>query len=172
MNDFARRIAAVRSCPGVSDLLAAFAREAAAAGHRVHGLVQRSRRRPDGGLDMVVEDLASGSCYEISQNLGPGSESCRVDPRGLAEASVVLRRAIAVGADLVVVSRFGKLEASGHGFAAEMLAVMVAGIPLLTVIDDRTMAAWHTLTGGSGLILEPDRHQMGLWWQGVASLRG
>jgi nucleoside-triphosphatase THEP1 len=168
MNEFGQRIAAVRAHPGASDLLAAFARDVMAEGYRVHGLVQHPRQRPDGGLGLVVEDLESGRCYDISQNLGPGSESCNVDPRGLAEASVVLRRAIAMGAELVVVSRFGKLEASGHGLAAEMLEVMVAGIPLLTVVDDRNMGAWNVLTGGSGLILEADAHRLRLWWQAFA----
>ena len=164
-------LAALRAGPDAGDLLAGFARDVTAQGYRVRGLLQRTRVRPDGSLDRVVEDLVSGRCFDINQNLGPGSASCNIDPRGLADASIVLRQAIEDRADLVVVSRFGKLEAANRGLAAEMLAVMAAGVPLLTIIGETCIPAWTAMTGGLGLVLDPDRDRLGRWWRDVTPPR-
>lgn len=149
-------IAAIRQGPGAAALLASFAHELAGRGVAVRGLIQK----PGGRL----VDLASGQSFPILQNLGTGSKSCRVDPRGVAEASETLRAAIAEGADLVVVNRFGKLEAHGQGLAAEMLAVMAAGIPLLTLLDLANLARWLDFTGGLGTVLAPERRSVEQWW--------
>jgi len=50
------------------------------------------------------------------------------------------------------VNRFGGLEASGGGFSAELLQLMLADIPLLTAVAARHVDAWQTFTGGSVLL--------------------
>jgi nucleoside-triphosphatase THEP1 len=152
-------IAAIRQGPGAAALLASLARDLAAQGVAVKGLIQK----PGGRL----VDVASGQSFPILQNLGKGSKSCRIDPRGVAEASESLRAAIRQGADLVVVNRFGKLEAHGQGLAAEMLAVMAAGIPLLTTLDLANLARWLDFTGGLGTVLAPERAVIEAWWAGL-----
>jgi hypothetical protein len=153
-------VAAARLVPGTAALLADFAAAVEAAGYVVRGLIQR----PAGGH---LIDLAGGRRFPIMQDLGPGSRSCRVDPRGVAEASAVLREAADLGADLVLVNRFGKLEAHGGGLAAEMLAIMAAGIPLLTAVDDGNLVRWLDFTGGAGTLLPPERDALQDWWDGV-----
>jgi hypothetical protein len=154
-------IAATRLVPGAAALLARFARQLQGEGQVVRGLIQRPS-----GRNLI--DLSSGHPYPIMQNLGSGSKSCRVDPRGVAEASAVLREAVALGADLVVVNRFGKLEVHGGGLAAEMLTVMVAGIPLLTAVDESNLVRWLDFTGGAGTLLAPDMAALRLWWDGLS----
>jgi nucleoside-triphosphatase THEP1 len=152
-------VAAIRQGPKAASLLASFAHDLSGTGTVVRGLIQK----PGGKL----VDVASGRSYPILQNLGPGSKSCRVDPRGMAEASQTLRDAVTLGADLVVVNRFGKLEAHGQGLADEMLAVMVAGIPLLTVLNVEHLARWLDFTGGAGTLLMPERDSLDRWWAQV-----
>ncbi|HWG06792.1 MAG TPA: DUF2478 domain-containing protein [Beijerinckiaceae bacterium] len=59
---------------------------------------------------IVVTLLPTGERIELSQNLGPHSQSCSIDSDRLAQAAVHLHNGIAAGSDLVVVNRFGKPE--------------------------------------------------------------
>jgi hypothetical protein len=135
----------------VDALLATVARDGQRSGRRVHGLLMT---RVGGGCagDMVLIDIATGERYLVSQPLGPGSTACRADPQGFARASVVLREALAQSPDLVVCNRFGGLEAEGGGFAAELLALMAQGVPLLTSVAQRNREAWLRFSGGAPLL--------------------
>lgn len=119
-------------------------------GRRVRGLLMTY---PEGNAQacapMVLVDLAQGGAYRVSQELGSGSASCRADTQGFAQASAVLRQALCDAPDLVIVNRFGSLEAEGGGFAAELLDLLAAGVPLLTAVATRHEAAWERFTGGA-----------------------
>ena len=98
-----------------------------AAGQAHERRVQR-RRNGDAGDDcacvMELIDLGSGDAIRISQELGAGSSSCRVDPGGIAEAGSRLRASLEDKPDLVVVNKFGGLEKTGGGLADELLWAM------------------------------------------------
>jgi nucleoside-triphosphatase THEP1 len=159
-------IAAIRSYDGVDDLIAGFARSLINCGWRVRGLLQEVCET-GGRCSVSLIDLAQGARYPISQELGKFSASCRVDPAGIAEASAVMRRAAAEGADLVIFNRFAGLEASGQGLAAEMLTIMAEGIPLLTTVPEKYFAAWQTFTGGLFTTLEPRLDVLENWFFGI-----
>lgn len=147
-----RGVAAIVSAVNGSanGLLTDFARTLRASGWRVKGLVQDSTF--DVGThqrQMALVDLDDGRRFSISQNLGPGSRSCCIDPGGVSAASAALRRALTEGADLVIANRFGELEAGGSGLASEMLALMADGIPLLTVVGNRYLENWRRFTGNA-----------------------
>lgn len=121
-----------------------------AEGRRVRGLLMTW---PDGAVAcgaMVLVDIDTGDEYLVSQDLGPLAQGCRADPQGFARASAVLRRALAEvpAPELVVVNRFGKLEAEGGGLADELLALVAAGIPVLTAVSDQNAPAWERFSGG------------------------
>jgi hypothetical protein len=144
-------------------VLIAFVREVQGQGVRVRGLIQRQEP------DMHLVDVQSGQEFAITQDLGPDSDACRIDPAGFAEASVVLRNALAEKAELVVINRFGKLEAAGGGLAAEMLAVMAEGLAVLTCVNGEQVAAWRSFTGDAGLLLPPDITALRAWWRAQRS---
>jgi len=81
-----------------------------------------------------VLDLATGARIAISQDLGPGSTACNLDPGGVAMACAAAQRAIEQGADLVVLSKFGKLEAGHGGLCDAFAAAMAAETPVLTTL--------------------------------------
>lgn len=155
---------------GVDTLLADFAADLRQAGWRVRGLVQPPRE-PGREKQMVLVDLDTRVRYDISQPLGPGACGCSLDPAGVAAASAVLRRALAEGADLVLANRFGTLEAGGNGLAAEMLALMIEPVPLLTVVNRRYLAAWRAFTGGMGVELPPRPEALRAWFADLARPR-
>ncbi|WP_164886862.1 DUF2478 domain-containing protein [Piscinibacter defluvii] len=137
----------------VDALLADCAARQRRAGRRVRGLVMTW---PDGDREacgaMVLVDLDTREEYLVSQALGRASAACRADPQGFARASEVLRRAGGEAPDLVVCNRFGGMEAHGEGFSAELLDLMSADIPLLTVVSPRWAPAWTEFTGGAPLL--------------------
>ena len=102
--------------------------------------------------EMVLVDLHRADTYLVSQPLGAGSDACRADPQGFARASQVLREALQAQPDLVISNRFGGLEAEGGGFAAELLELMAAGVPVLTAVAPRHLAAWQAFTGGTTIL--------------------
>jgi len=128
-------------------LLLELARTLKRQGWRVRGLVSVRGKDPGGRLPMQIADLRDGRIFDISQALGPGSHACSLDPGGLAQASTVLREALSERPDLVLTNRFGVQEASGRGFAQEMLALMSEGIPLLTLVSPQYQADWQRFTG-------------------------
>lgn len=156
------KAAAVLRSGGVDDLLRTFAAELRQKGTEVRGLVQSSDG-PDGAFDLI--DLSDGRIFPIGQRLGSGSQSCRLDLGELAEASIVLLRAVTPATDLLIAGKFGKTEAYGKGFAGEMLAALASGIPVLTTVAGSHTAAWRAMTGGLGRILPPRRAALEAWWQ-------
>lgn len=162
------RPGAVLHGPGsqeVDRLLQRFAATLIARGFRVEGVIQRNTGAIDDCAErMELVDVATGHAYNITQNLGSGSQSCKVDPMGVAEASTVLRRALGGGADLLIVNKFAGLEAGGSGLSAEMLAAMADGMPVLTSVGSRFTTEWVTFTGGYTDLLCPDMDALWRWW--------
>ncbi|MCC7464536.1 MAG: DUF2478 domain-containing protein [Gammaproteobacteria bacterium] len=149
--------------------MAEFARGLRERGLKVRGLLQEQMRNgPGGARQMMLTDLESGERFNISQRLGAGSGSSCVDPGVLAAAGSALRRALVQGADLVIVSRFGELEAAGGGFAAEMLELMGEGVPLLTAVSSRYLDSWRRFTGGAGAELPADLASLDAWFAALA----
>lgn len=144
-------------------LLRAFVARLQARQVRVRGLLQESCA-DDSGCRHSLIDIESGQHYPISQKLGSLSNACTLDTAALTEATSVMRRIAAEGADLAIFNRFSKLESSGEGFAAEMLAVMSGGIPVLTVVSSAHLESWRHFTGGLACELAADPAAIDAWF--------
>lgn len=162
------RAGAVVYAPGapVETLLADFAGTLKARGWRVGGLLQRTARDAGGrktGMELV--DIATGARLPLGQALGSGAgHACMVDQTAMADATAVLRRAIADKVDLLIVNKFSHLDAAGGGFADEMLQVMLAGIPLLTSVHAALLDQWFEFCGGRSDLLPCDTVALWRWW--------
>jgi hypothetical protein len=151
-------------------ILAAFAARQLARACRVRGLVSLPHAPAANGKRMVLMDVTDpGKHYPISQALGPAACGCNLDPGGIADASIVLRRALQEQAELAIANRFGTLESQGRGMADEMLALMLAGIPLLTVVNQRYLQNWRDFTGGLACELPADAAALDSWWHACRS---
>lgn len=155
----------------IDSLLTEFARELAAQGVRIGGVVQVPRDGPGCGPDapMLLQDVATGEIISICQRLGPGAQSCRLDPRGLAEAAMRIRRAAEDSVDLLFVSKFGKQEASGQGFRNELALSALSGSPVLTGVRRGLVDNWLSFTGGLGTLLNARLWVLRDWWKEVAA---
>jgi hypothetical protein len=82
---------------------------------------------------------------------------------------VVLRRALQEPAELAIANRFGTLESEGGGMADELLALMMAGIPLLTAVKLPYLPAWREFTGGLSAELPAEADALERWWNACRS---
>lgn len=156
----------------VDAMLADFALTLLRDGVQVGGIVQRNLKdangRPSG---MLVIDLMTENEISICQPLGSGATACKLDPGGLAEASLAVSRAIAGNAELIVVNKFSKQEAGGHGLRSELAEAIMAGGPVLTAVPEKCLDAWREFTGDRGTTLFCAQHVVEEWWREVSLRR-
>ncbi len=156
----------------VDALLAEFASARLRDGERIGGIVQRNLKddagRPNG---MLVIDLLTGGEISICQTLGRGAAACKLDPAGLAEASLAVSRAIAGDVALIIVNKFSKQEAAGHGLRSELAEAIIAGGPVLTAVPEKCLDAWKDFTGDRGTALLCAPHVVEEWWREVSLRR-
>jgi hypothetical protein len=81
-----------------------------------------------------------------------------------------VRHDIAAGCDLVLLSKFGKLEADERGLFGAFQAALDAHIPLLTSVSPAFEEPWKRLAGQSFIILPADPDAIGVWWQPVRKM--
>ena len=163
----AHAIAAVVYKPtdNIEALLAQAARALAERGVRLGGVLQHDLPNIiDDPCAMQLENLETGESIPLSQDLGRGSVSCRVDPDALARGSVAVRGAIGRGVDLVIINKFGAQEVSGAGLRDEMGETVMAGLPLLTAVGERFLPEWKAFTGNEGALLPPTLEAILHWW--------
>lgn len=121
----------------------------------------------------TLRNIGDGARYPIFQDLGPGSTACALDPAGVAEACAAVCRDIAAGCDLVVLSKFGKLEAENRsGLTSAFAAAIEAGVPILTAVSPRNQERWAAFAAPCYQVLGPSLAEIAGWWaaQGVPDL--
>lgn len=162
-----RRIAALRgsSRTQIQALLGHFAARLAERGFVVAGAVETAAPGPAGGCRrLALRDLSNGAVTSISQNLGPESTACNLDTSGLAEVCARVERAIAQGAHLVVLSKFGKQEAERGGLSDAFRAAVEAGLPVLTAVSPAMAEPWQLFAGQLSEYLLADLGSVEAWW--------
>jgi nucleoside-triphosphatase THEP1 len=167
-----RRIAALQGASGAQaqELLQSFVRDSRQNGLRVAGVIELSSCGAEGGCKTLsVQDLASGRIFPISQKLGRQSEACNLDPGGLSLACAAVEQAIEAGAEVVVLSKFGKLEAARAGLCDAFRAAILADLPILTVVPAVLRSDWERFAGDLAGFIEADRSSVSDWWRAASA---
>jgi hypothetical protein len=162
------RIAAVSGGANASNqaLLARFVQMRKAEGLRVAGLVEWAEPGEGGACGRLsLVDIATDRRIAISQNLGSGSTACNLDPRGVAEACAAAQRAIDEGADLVVLSKFGKLEAARGGLCDAFAAAIFAELPIVTAVNPALRGDWALFAGSLSQDVAATPEALEDWWR-------
>lgn len=135
---------------------------------RSAGVVAEDHGLPDRVCQAgYLRNLATGARFSIFEDLGPGRAACHLDGTGAAAASVAAQRDIQEGCDLVVLSKFGKLEADGYGVAGAFRAAIAARLPLLTSVSPARDAAWRRFADQEFTILPADPAEIEQWRSAV-----
>jgi len=168
------RIAAIvygpqEDCDG---MLADLAHDWLKDGVKVVGLVQINGREAScETMEMELEAVESGRRFNICQDLGSGSaNACRLDPSGLAAAAGALRAALAQDVDVVIVNKFGRMEAEGGGLNAEIAEAVAAGLPLVIGVPARFAGAWDAFAGGLDTRIACDPLALEAWRRGLRAV--
>lgn len=96
---------------------------------------------------MDLRILGDGAVIRISQNLGTCAEGCRLDTGALAQAVARAEAALARGADLVIVNKFGKQECFGRGFRDVIAQALAQGVPVLLSVPAEQLPGFHAFAG-------------------------
>lgn len=113
-------------------------------GTRISGYLQREISDDASCCSQTyLEAIASGEKVRISQPLGNGSRGCRLDPHALTEVSGKVLAELDNEPELLVVNRFGRGEADGHGFRSAIEKAFTMGIPVLTAVNDEYLEDWR-----------------------------
>jgi hypothetical protein len=168
MDDRVSRIAIVQGAPGavVRELFRSLAERWRPA-VRLAGVLAEDHGLPDRACTAgYLRSLVDGARYPIFQDLGPAA-GCHLAGDGAVVAAAAVRGDIAAGCDLVMLSKFGKLEADGGGLRDAFAAAIEAGVPVLTSVSPSYMARWQSFATPLFTLLPPDAAQVEAWRQGA-----
>ena len=132
------------------------------AGARVVGLLAEDSDGEGTCSAAFLRDIATGNRFSIQLDAAPAGTSCHLDATGLDRACAELLPRI-TSADLIVLSKFGKIEATGRGLSAAFSRAIAAGKPLLTTVSAKHAAAWSAFAPDA-VWLAPDTESLDRWW--------
>jgi nucleoside-triphosphatase THEP1 len=98
--------------------------------------------------DMLLEELASGEVHAIAEHRGREARGCRLDVGLLTEiGEAVLQSLHDDRPRLLVVNKFGKIEADGGGLRQAVAEAVERGIPVLVGVPARNLDRWRAFVG-------------------------
>ena len=155
-----------------NQLIADFARDLGRLGHRIAGVIQIADfAQACDCRDTLLEDVETGERVSILQDLGPHSQSCRVDAAAIAHAAHLISGALRRAPELLFINRFGKLEIAGTGLLAEIGAAAAAGVPTVVCVPARFLDQWRAFAMGLDEELCCTDEALRQWWSGVQRQR-
>jgi hypothetical protein len=110
--------------------------------------------------------LPTGETIPLAQARGPVSNS-GPRPCDLAEAAARIDALIESGADLVIINRFGKLEAQGTGLVDEIARALGGDIPVVVAVPEFRFSEWLSFCGGMGVKLPCRTGSLQSWWNAM-----
>ena len=164
-----RKIAVVQGAPGpVVQALFSTLAERWQPRVRVVGAIAEDHGLPDRACSAgYLRSLADGARYPIFQDLGRGSQTCHLAGDGAVMAAAAVARDIEAGCDLVILSKFGKLEAGGGGLRDAFAAAIEAGVPVLTTVSASQTAPWEAFAAPLFTPVAADAGEIEAWWRSV-----
>lgn len=97
----------------------------------------------DPSCDVVLQDLVSGRRTLLFDDRGSGASGCRLDVGALLEAAMEVERSLENNPALLVLNKFGKIEAEGGGMCGVMAKALERGIPVVIGVPARNLEAWR-----------------------------
>lgn len=134
-----------------------------AEGIRVAGLVEETHGLPDRVCNAgVLRDVVTGSTFSIYLDALPAGKTCHIDSLGAERACAAILAQIET-CELLILSKFGKLEAAGGGLFPAFAAAVEAGKPVLTTVSAKHLAAFDAFVPDA-LTLPADMAALQDWW--------
>jgi nucleoside-triphosphatase THEP1 len=114
--------------------------------------------------DLLLEDLSSGEILVLAEHRGSQARGCRLDVGLLAEIAESIESNLAGDAPrLLVVNKFGKIEANGGGLRDAIAEAVDLGIPVLVGVPSRNLDRWRAFAGPFAMELPPEPTALASW---------
>ncbi len=114
--------------------------------------------------DMLLKDLASGDVSAIAEERGKHAGGCRLDVGVLTGVGEAVRNSLHQGRPrLLVINKFGKIEAAGGGLRDAITEAVDLGIPVLVGVPARNLDSWRAFAGSIAVELPVDSDAIGNW---------
>ena len=156
----------------VDTLLADVAYNLRAGGWKLAGAVQNPNALRNSRCEMTLEDLATGACIEMSDELGPTASGCRLDTEALEDSVGLATASLDPATTLVVINRFGKRETDGRGFRAMIESAVAMDVPVLVGVKQMHLEAWKHFVGDEPLVLPLDGEHILAWCKAAVEVEG
>jgi hypothetical protein len=101
-----------------------------------------------GPCEVALEELTTGRRTDLYEDRGPGARGCRLDLAALAEVNAQVARSLDTAPELLILNKFGKVEAEGRGLLDLIAIAIDRGIPVVIGVPIRNLEAWRNFTGG------------------------
>lgn len=152
----------------IQTLFAAAIADWRATGVKVVGVIEETSGLSDRSCSAgTLRDIVSGKPFPIYLEVAPSHTSCHLDATGVNAASAGLLHQVQTG-DLVVLSKFGKLEAMRSGLVNAFEAAIAAGKPVLTTVSDKHRDAWRAFAPDA-ICLPADKTALQAWWRDLGA---
>ncbi len=114
-----------------------------------------------------LRSVASGARFAMFRETVKSANACHLDGGSVLTASAAVEQDIAAGCELVVLGKFGRLEAAGKSLLGAFRVAIAAGIPVLTSVSPSTAAALARLAGASVTTLPSQFAALDAWRRAV-----
>lgn len=114
--------------------------------------------------DMLLEDLASGEVHAIAEDRGSQARGCRLDVGLLTEVGENVLHSLHDDVPvLLVINKFGKIEADGGGMRQAIAEAVDLGVPVLVGVPARNLDRWRAFVGPLAAELAADTAAIARW---------
>lgn len=114
--------------------------------------------------DLLLEDLASGEITAIAEHRGKEARGCRLDVGVLTEMAESVAASLHADAPhLLIVNKFGKIEADGGGLRGAIAQAVELGIPVLVGVPARNLDRWRAFAGPLAVELPAEPAAIAAW---------
>ncbi len=110
----------------------------------------------------ILHDIGTGGQFSIYLEIPSVDTSCHLNGKGVEAACASVIDQIA-SSDLIVLSKFEKLEAMGQGLFLAFEAAIAAGRPMVTTVSGKHRDAWEAFVPDAAY-LEASRSALADWW--------
>ncbi len=156
----------------IDRLLSEFAEHLMTKGLTPSGIIkdQSYKGHYTNGCDMKVRVLPHGPIIKITQDLGDGSNSCRLDAAALTSAVAKVEARQMDDADLFILNKFGPEECLGRGFCGAIATALELEIPVLVGVSATNEKEFLSFLGGLAEALPDDLLKLKAWWAKISPI--
>lgn len=150
----------------VQRLFSAVAANLQAEGVNVTGVTAEMHELPDRSCSAgLLRNVKSGERFSIYLENQPTHTSCHLDAAGVEDACATVLSDMQT-CKLIVLSKFGKLEAMRGGLFPVFEAAIAAGTPVLTTVSGKHRQAWQSFAPNADYI-DASEADVRKWWRSL-----